>query len=79
MTMRELPQLPVFSRPGPAVDLHSWRLTVDGLVNYPLTLGYAEVRALPAVEDTSLFECVEGWRVSRNHWRGVVVGTVQPS
>lgn len=76
MAMRELPQLPVFPTPVPAVDLDAWRLRVDGLVRHPLAMGYAEVRALPAVEDTSPFECVEGWRVARNHWRGVALGTL---
>jgi len=74
--MRELPQLPVFPTLGPVVSLDSWRLRVDGLVHHPLTIGYAEVRALPAVQDTSPFACVEGWRVSRNQWRGVLVGTL---
>ncbi len=75
MPISELPELPVFSSGGPALDLVTWRLKVDGLVACPLTLDYSRVRALPAVEDLSPFECLEGWRVSQNRWRGVAVGT----
>ena len=75
MAIKELPELPVFSNGGPALDLVVWRLKVDGLVARPLTLDYSRVRTLPAVEDLSAFECLEGWRVSQNRWRGVAVGT----
>lgn len=76
MTIRELPELPVFPSAVPAFDPQAWRLEVDGLVASPLALDYASVRSLPAVEDTSAFECVEGWRVPENHWRGVAVSAL---
>jgi DMSO/TMAO reductase YedYZ molybdopterin-dependent catalytic subunit len=58
-------------RPRPLFDLHSYRLTIDGLVERPLTLSYDELRALPAVAQVSDFHCVEGWGVDDVRWEGV--------
>lgn len=72
--MRELPELPVFSKPDPGpFDLTSWRLRVEGLVARPMALSYPEVLALLREEHTGPFECVEGWRVPENRWEGVPV------
>src|SRR5688572_25945510 len=40
-----------------------YRLKVTGLVDRPLTLSAAELRALPATRMTMDFQCVTGWRV----------------
>jgi DMSO/TMAO reductase YedYZ molybdopterin-dependent catalytic subunit len=53
-----------------------WTLRVDGAVRAPLTLGYAELLALPQVEDTSDFHCVTTWSKLDVPWRGVRVSTV---
>lgn len=74
--MRELAELPVFRSPAVPFDPRTWRLTVGGLVARPIVLDYAEVLALHAVDDTSPFECVDGWRVAENHWSGVPVGVL---
>jgi DMSO/TMAO reductase YedYZ molybdopterin-dependent catalytic subunit len=75
--MKELSELPVFPRKDLAdFDPETWHLQVDGLVAHPLTLSYSEVLALPRLEDTSPFECIEGWRVSENNWQGVSVATL---
>ncbi|HEY1425246.1 MAG TPA: molybdopterin-dependent oxidoreductase [Caulobacteraceae bacterium] len=38
-----------------------WKLVVDGLVERPLALGLAELRALPARTQITRHDCVEGW------------------
>lgn len=58
-------------RPRPLFDLHSYRLTIDDLVEKPLTLTYDELRGLPAVMQVSDFRCVEGWGVDDVRWGGV--------
>lgn len=73
--MKELSELPVFvSGTLTPFDPRSWRLVVDGLVAVPLSLSIADILSLPVIDDTSPFECVDGWRVPENHWRGVLVG-----
>ena len=46
-----------------------WRLTVGGLVERPLTLSVAEVRALPSRTQITRHDCVEGWSCIAK-WRG---------
>jgi DMSO/TMAO reductase YedYZ molybdopterin-dependent catalytic subunit len=41
----------------PAIDSQAWRLEVGGLVDRPLTLSLADVRARPSQEVTSTLEC----------------------
>jgi len=38
-----------------------WRLKVDGLVDHPLSLSLADLRALPARTQITRHDCVEGW------------------
>lgn len=47
-----------------------YTLVVDGLVERPLKLSYAEALALPQVEQVSDFHCVEGWSVADLKWGG---------
>jgi len=46
----------------PAVDPDAWRLTVDGLVEHPLELGLAELRARERAEVVSTMECAGNGR-----------------
>lgn len=47
---------------GPqTVDRASYRLSVGGLVERGLSLGYEELLALPRVEKVVTLNCVEGW------------------
>jgi DMSO/TMAO reductase YedYZ molybdopterin-dependent catalytic subunit len=62
--------------PRPLFDFNSYRLTIDGLVERPLTLTYDELRALPAVRQVSDFHCVEGWGVDDVQWDGVRLQTI---
>jgi len=51
-----------------------YALRLDGLARQPVSLGYAELRALPQVRRTADFHCVEGWSVEDAPWGGVSFG-----
>ena len=55
----------------PRFDPATWRLTIDGLVEQPLSLTYEQLRALPNASQVSDFHCVTGWSVPGVRWRGV--------
>ena len=46
-------------------------LRLDGLVESPVELTYAQLRALPQTAHTVDFHCVEGWSVQDVPWSGV--------
>ncbi len=50
-----------------------WRLVVDGLVERPLSLTLAQVRALPSRSQITRHDCVEGWS-SIGKWTGARMG-----
>jgi DMSO/TMAO reductase YedYZ molybdopterin-dependent catalytic subunit len=50
-----------------------WRLTIGGLVERPLSLSLAELRAAPARSQITRHDCVEGWS-SIAQWRGARLG-----
>lgn len=52
-----------------ATGFADYRLVVDGLVEQPLSLSLAEVRALPARSQITRHDCVEGWS-SIGQWKG---------
>ena len=55
----------------PEIDLASWRLKVDGLVENPLDWTWADVQAQPQVDDVSDIHCVTSWSRYDNHWTGI--------
>ncbi len=55
----------------PSQSATGYRLKVDGLVDRPLTLTVADLRAMPATRLVRDFQCVTGWRVQGVHWTGV--------
>ncbi len=57
--------------PVPRFDASTWDLRIEGEVRAPRRLSYQEVRALPAVIDTSDFHCVTGWSRLDCAWEGV--------
>jgi len=57
--------------PMPVFDPATYRLKIGGQVEKPVELTYAELTALPAVDQVSDFHCVTGWSVPAVHWRGV--------
>lgn len=50
-------------------DVSAYRLVVEGEVDRPLSLSYAEILALPAHEAVIRLSCVSGW-TERVRWRG---------
>jgi DMSO/TMAO reductase YedYZ molybdopterin-dependent catalytic subunit len=55
----------------PTFDPATWRLDVGGLVDKPLSLDYAQLRALPRTHQVRDFHCVTGWTVNNVRWTGV--------
>ncbi len=55
----------------PAVAPEKWRLVLDGAVEAPLTLRYADLLALPQADEESDFHCVTGWSILDLAFRGV--------
>jgi DMSO/TMAO reductase YedYZ molybdopterin-dependent catalytic subunit len=60
----------------PSVDSAAYRLTVDGMVGTDLSLGLADLAALPQTGLTKDFQCVTGWRVDQVPWSGVLLRDV---
>ena len=53
------------------VDLKTWRLKMEGLVEKPMALSFAEIEALPKKTQVKNFICVEGWGLDNQKWEGV--------
>ena len=60
----------------PGFDPTSWRLSVGGMVERPVSLDYRQLLALPKAEQVSTFHCVTGWTVKNVQWGGVRLGEV---
>jgi DMSO/TMAO reductase YedYZ molybdopterin-dependent catalytic subunit len=50
-----------------------WKLTIGGLVERPLALSLAELRALPSRSQITRHDCVEGWSAI-GKWTGTRLG-----
>jgi DMSO/TMAO reductase YedYZ molybdopterin-dependent catalytic subunit len=59
----------------PSVDVATWSLTIDGRVDTPLTLSYADLIAMPSIERYVTLTCVSndvgGDLVGTAKWQGV--------
>jgi DMSO/TMAO reductase YedYZ molybdopterin-dependent catalytic subunit/thiosulfate reductase cytochrome b subunit len=55
-----------------AAGFSNWRLELDGLVEVPLRLSLAELRAMPRVTQSTLHVCIQGWTYFAT-WTGVPV------
>ncbi|MBY5899546.1 molybdopterin-dependent oxidoreductase [Rhizobium leguminosarum] len=53
----------------------SWKLEVGGLVDKPMQLSLAELRALPTRTQITRHDCVEGWSAI-GKWTGVLLGAL---
>lgn len=62
---------PGITSTNPRLKLDTYILTIDGEVDKPAKITWAEVAALPSVNSTSDFHCVEGWSVLDCKWEGV--------
>ncbi len=63
------------SMAAPDIDTGTWAFTIDGRVDHPLTLTYAELLALPSIERHITLACVSndvgGDLVGTARWQGV--------
>ena len=50
-----------------------YELRVDGLVDRPLSLSFADLQRLPQTTITKDVQCVTGWRVPDVEWSGVLL------
>jgi DMSO/TMAO reductase YedYZ molybdopterin-dependent catalytic subunit len=57
------------------IDEATYRLTVDGLVDGPLSLSYADLLAYPQVSKLMDLNCVEGWSFTAK-WTGPALGSI---
>jgi len=60
----------------PTISPESYRLTVDGMVERPLSLSIADLRGMKRTTLVHYFQCVTGWRVPSVHWQGVQLSEV---
>jgi DMSO/TMAO reductase YedYZ molybdopterin-dependent catalytic subunit len=58
-----------------ATNFSDFKLKVDGLVETPLSLSFADLRALPARTQITRHDCVEGWSCI-GKWSGVPLAEV---
>ncbi len=58
-------------RTVPATPSRGWVVTVDRLVETPLTIDVATLQTLERLDQTVDFHCVEGWSVQDVRWGGV--------
>src|SRR5208282_2827821 len=58
-----------------AANFADWRLEVGGLVENPLKLSLADLRALPSRSQITRHDCVEGWSCIAQ-WKGVRLASV---
>ena len=69
---QRLKEFPIRSIEEPQkVDLKTWRLKIEGLVDKPLFLSLDEIKALPQKIQTKNFVCVEGWGLDNQKWEGI--------
>ncbi|MES2096115.1 MAG: sulfite oxidase-like oxidoreductase [Pseudomonadota bacterium] len=68
--VRDWPILDLGRQPDLATD--RWRLSVDGMVERPVTLDWAGLMALPQTRLTSDIHCVTTWSRYDNDWQGVL-------
>jgi DMSO/TMAO reductase YedYZ molybdopterin-dependent catalytic subunit len=60
----------------PSRDPRDWSLRIHGLVETPVRISYADLRAMEPTSLTRDFQCVTGWRVPDVRWRGVRLADV---
>ena len=53
------------------VNLKTWSLKVEGLIEKPISLRFEEIQRLPTKLVVKDFQCVEGWGLEKLKWEGV--------
>lgn len=57
------------------IDKDTYVLTVDGLVEHPLSLSYADLQAYPQISQLMNLDCVEGWHFTAK-WTGPALSAI---
>ena len=57
------------------IDKATYTLTIDGLVDHPLTLSYADLQAYPQISQLMDLNCVEGWQFTAK-WTGPMLSAI---
>jgi len=57
------------------IDRATYKLTVDGLVDHPLSLDYADLQAYPQISQLMDLDCVEGWNFTAK-WTGPTLSAI---
>jgi DMSO/TMAO reductase YedYZ molybdopterin-dependent catalytic subunit len=57
------------------IDKDTYILTVDGLVDHPLSLTYADLEAYPQISQLMDLNCVEGWKFTAK-WTGPALSAI---
>jgi DMSO/TMAO reductase YedYZ molybdopterin-dependent catalytic subunit len=68
---------PGITSTNPKISIETYTLTVDGDVEHPVTLSWADVLKLPKSVSVSDFHCVESWSVLDCCWEGVKIADVE--
>ena len=71
------PKMPVMTYAGtPRVSVDQWRLQLDGLVEQPAELDWAQFNALAVAFEVADFHCVTQWSRLDVAWEGVLASEV---
>jgi len=68
---------PGITSANPELKLETYKLTVDGEVDTPVTLSWNDFMKLPKIVSVSDFHCVEGWSVVDCKWEGVKIKDIE--
>jgi DMSO/TMAO reductase YedYZ molybdopterin-dependent catalytic subunit len=68
---------PGITSTNPELTLATYKLTVDGEVDNPVTLGWNDFMKLPKTVSVSDFHCVEGWSVVDCKWEGIKIKDIE--
>ena len=61
--------------PSPVIDETKWRLLVNGMVDHPMNLTYAEIKSFPNITEALTLDCVSGLS-GRAYWTGVKLSDI---
>jgi DMSO/TMAO reductase YedYZ molybdopterin-dependent catalytic subunit len=61
--------------PAPSINVSNWTLLIDGLVDHPLNLSYAQLTAMPNMTEAVTLDCVTG-RSATAYWTGTSLDEV---
>jgi DMSO/TMAO reductase YedYZ molybdopterin-dependent catalytic subunit len=62
---------------NPELKLETYKLTIDGEVDNPVTLSWNDFMKLHKTVSVSDFHCVEGWSVVDCKWEGVCIRDIE--